>query len=259
MMTQIVSLKFVDFQQSITTCYKDFRRDKEFSDVTLVCGENQPIEAHRLILTACSPFFRKLLKRNKHPNPIIYMRGLKTNILVAILDYIYHGEANICQEDLNEFFALAEELQLKGLVGCQKTTVKGTDSLKIKDSEYITGNVVKLEKDETVASECNKDSFEKHSSSNLVSLNENSGNILVSNQSDMDKLKTQIESMSERVDEGDFKWKCSVCGKKTKLRGDIKRHVEKHIKGMTYACSQCGKVSRSNHALYMHILSYHIK
>ena len=157
MTAQIVSLKFVDFQQSIATCYKDFRRDTEFLDVTLVCGDNQPIEAHRLILTAFSPFFRKLLKRNKHPNPIIYMRGLKAKVLVAILDYIYHGEATIGQEDLNEFFALAEELQLQGLVGSQNTTDKDADSPDKKDYEYVTNNVVKLEKDQTVASEYSKD------------------------------------------------------------------------------------------------------
>ena len=57
MTAQMVSLKFVDFQQSVSTSYKDFRRDNEFSDVTLVCEEDKEIEAHKLILTACSPFF----------------------------------------------------------------------------------------------------------------------------------------------------------------------------------------------------------
>ena len=86
-------------------------------DVTLVCEEDQEIEAHKIILTACSPIFSKILKRSKHSHPIIYMRGLKAKELFAVVDFIYHGEANIYQEDLDEFLALAEELQLKGLVG----------------------------------------------------------------------------------------------------------------------------------------------
>ena len=48
---------------------------------------------------------------------MIYMRGLKAKDLVAIVDFIYHGEANIYQEDLDGFLALAEDLQLKGLAG----------------------------------------------------------------------------------------------------------------------------------------------
>ena len=46
---------------------------------------------------------------------MIYMRGMKAKDLIAIVDFIYHGEANVYQEDLEGFLALAEELQLKGL------------------------------------------------------------------------------------------------------------------------------------------------
>ena len=45
------------------------------------------------------------------------MRGVKSNILAPILDFLYHGEANIAQEDLDTFLELAEEFQLKGLSG----------------------------------------------------------------------------------------------------------------------------------------------
>ena len=48
------------------------------------------------------------------------MRGIKTTDLVAIVDFIYHGEANIIQEDLEGFLALAEELQLKGLTSSEQ-------------------------------------------------------------------------------------------------------------------------------------------
>ena len=110
-------LKWNDFQQNLVNSYHDLRKDSDFSDVTLVSEEDQQVKAHRIILSACSPFFSRVLKKNKQPNPIIYMRGLKAKDLVAIVDFIYHGEANIYQEDLDGFLALAEELQLKGLAG----------------------------------------------------------------------------------------------------------------------------------------------
>lgn len=110
-------LKWNDFQKNITTSYKELRESADFSDVTLVCEEEHQVEAHRFILSASSPFFMNILKKNDHSHPLIYMRGLKAKDLTAIVDFIYHGEANILQDDLDDFLALAEELQLKGLAG----------------------------------------------------------------------------------------------------------------------------------------------
>ena len=124
-------LKWNDFQQNIVSSYHELRKDNNFCDVTLVCEEGQQIEAHRIILTACSPFFSTVLKRNKHSHPMIYMKGLKAKDIVAILDFIYHGEVSIYQEDLDGFLALAEELQLKGLArGQDDTSYDAKDTIK---------------------------------------------------------------------------------------------------------------------------------
>ena len=61
---------------------------------------------------------------------MIYMRGLKSKDLNAVVDFIYHGEANIYQEDLEGFLALAEELQLKGLTGPSNGGAVEKDELK---------------------------------------------------------------------------------------------------------------------------------
>ena len=45
------------------------------------------------------------------------MRGLKSEVLSAMIDFLYSGEANVLQEILDSFLALADELQLKGLTG----------------------------------------------------------------------------------------------------------------------------------------------
>ena len=93
------------------------RDDREFAYVTLACEDGQQIEAHKVVLVSSSPFFMDLLKKNKHPRPLIHMRGLRSEDLVAIVDFLYHGEANVFQENLDSFLALAEELRLEGLTG----------------------------------------------------------------------------------------------------------------------------------------------
>ena len=109
-------LKWEDFQKNIVGNFKDLREGPDFTDVTLACDDQQ-VEAHKVILSASSPFFQNILKINKHPHPLIYMRGLKYKDLVSIVDFIYHGEVNIHQEDLNTFLDLATEMELKGLAG----------------------------------------------------------------------------------------------------------------------------------------------
>ena len=83
------------------------REDKDFKDVTLVCEDGQQVETHKVVLTSSSPFFQKLLGGNKHPHPMIYMGGMKYADLFAILDFVYRGEANVFQENLDSFLAIA--------------------------------------------------------------------------------------------------------------------------------------------------------
>ena len=89
----------------------------DFNDVTLASEDGQQVEAHKVILGSSSTFFQNLLKGNKHTHPLIYMRGIKTEDLVAIVDFIYDGETKICQENLDSFLNIANELSLKGLTG----------------------------------------------------------------------------------------------------------------------------------------------
>ena len=120
-------LQWNDYRESIVNFFGVLKDEKDLADVTLVCEDGQQMEAHKVVLASSSPFFMTLLKKSKHPRPLIYMRGLKSNDLTSMLNFLYAGEANVFQEDLDSFLALAEELQLKGLTdtGSGKSTTKG--------------------------------------------------------------------------------------------------------------------------------------
>ena len=83
--------------------------------MSLVCSDNQIIEAHKVILSSASNFFRFVFTEYKHSHPLIYMRNVKVKEITAILDFIYNGEVFIDQQDQNEFLKLSEELEIKGL------------------------------------------------------------------------------------------------------------------------------------------------
>ena len=106
-----------DFANNISSAFLNLSSDKDFTDVTLVCEDGQQVEAHKVVLVASSPFFLNILKRNKHPHPLIYMKGIKHELLLAVVDFLYLGEANVFQESFDSFLEIAEELWLKGLMG----------------------------------------------------------------------------------------------------------------------------------------------
>ena len=89
----------------------ELREDKDFFDVTLACDEEQ-VQAHKVILSACSNFFKSLLRRNPHNHPLLYLRGIKYESILAVLNFMYNGEVNIAQAELSSFLAVAEDLQV---------------------------------------------------------------------------------------------------------------------------------------------------
>jgi len=107
-------LRWNDFESNISGAFRELREDKDFFDVTLACDDEQ-LQAHKVILSACSPFFRTVLRRNRHEHPLLYLKGVKYADLVSVLNFMYHGEVNVAQEELNSFLAVAEDLKVKGL------------------------------------------------------------------------------------------------------------------------------------------------
>jgi len=122
-------LRWNDFESNISTAFRELRDDKDFFDVTLACDDEQ-IQAHKVILSACSPFFRGVLRRNPHAHPLLYLKGVKFSDLQSVLNFMYHGEVNVAQEELNSFLAVAEELRVKGLTQNNQGGSSGASSKK---------------------------------------------------------------------------------------------------------------------------------
>ena len=230
------------------------RKDEYFCDVTLACDGDQKIEAHKVILAASSIFFEKLLKQNKHPHPLLYIRGVTSYQLSAVVDFIYYGEVNIYEENLEEFLALAEELQLRGLNNSEAES-------KIKDPQQRPplDNPTKLR---TVPDKLPFSDFEANLRNYADPRIEETSMVLAdssvktkTNHSELDKT---INSMLEILENG--KHSCMVCGKidPNNHLTNLRRHIEsKHIEGISHQCSICGKYFRSKNSLASHTSKIH--
>ena len=115
-----VTLSWKEFDQCASNAFKGFYEDSDFTDVTLACMDEVQVKAHKVILSASSPFFKKILIKNLHTHPLLYLRGITGKVLEALLGFMYKGEAKVLEADLKEFLDTADELKIKGLFDVAK-------------------------------------------------------------------------------------------------------------------------------------------
>jgi len=111
---QRFSLRWNNYQSHLVSAFDSLLEEKDFIDVTLGV-EGRKLPAHKMLLSACSPYFRDLLKGNPCQHPIIILRDIKYDDLFALLQFMYNGEVNVAQEQLNSFLKSAESLKIRGL------------------------------------------------------------------------------------------------------------------------------------------------
>ena len=268
-------LKWNDFVENVTTSFAMLRNDKDFSDVTLACADGPQIKAHRIILASGSLMFKTLFEQNLMEKPVIFMRGVKSDQLTLIVDFLYKGEINIEQDNLNEFLALAEDLQLKGLT---QTGEKVLDSFKAKQIDGTTvaskyskqGKISSIDKTHKAWGENQKVSKTEVENSQLNAEQDPSGILSVIQdfqtfkpgaksgvtfQDGFDHLEMEIGKLMEKVDGKG--WTCVSCGK-TDQKINIKKHIEgHHIEREDHYCNLCGKHCRSRNALQNHASMNH--
>ena len=191
---------------------------------------------------------------------MVYMKGVKFDDLLAIVDFLYRGEANVLQESLNSFLALAEELHLRGLTGETNESV----------GEYPDGGggeyvAPKLLPNFNTRMDLPKTSSKIEAPSNKIARAE--GNTTVAlpsyHSGDLDQLEQLVKSMMEKSENKyangrSLADRCKVCGKEG-MGSAIKDHIEaNHIEGIVIPCNLCEKTFRSRNALRLHNRFHHI-
>ncbi|KAJ0181881.1 hypothetical protein K1T71_002603 [Dendrolimus kikuchii] len=108
------SLRWNNYVTHVTEAFNVLRFENDLVDVTLCCDGGK-IKAHKMLLSACSTYFKQIFKENPCQHPVIIFRNFKYEDLNAIINFMYHGEVNIFQEQLESFLITAELLEVKGL------------------------------------------------------------------------------------------------------------------------------------------------
>lgn len=249
-MSEKLSLQWHNFRDHIADTFGKLLKDKNFSDVTLACGDGNQMEAHKVVLAASSPFFQNLLGRNPHPHPMVYMRGVKSENLEAILDFLYSGEAKVLHENLEAFLILAEELQMKGFM-------EPTE-----ESQPFIGkrNLHLPMKQKTKTEELKMRKFSSANNESTTSVDEIKPKIEVDVKPATAELFQEIDAkIKPFLVKDDLRrgFSCKVCGKHGDS-GTIKDHIEAiHLEGISLHCNFCKTMLKSRSSLKMHKRRHH--
>uniref|UniRef100_A0A182Q6T6 BTB domain-containing protein n=1 Tax=Anopheles farauti TaxID=69004 RepID=A0A182Q6T6_9DIPT len=109
------SLRWNNHQNHILRAFDTLLQTKTLVDVTLVCAETS-IRAHKVVLSACSPFFQRVFSETPCKHPVIVLKDFRGWVVQAIVDFMYRGEISVPQERLSVLIQAGESLQVRGLV-----------------------------------------------------------------------------------------------------------------------------------------------
>ncbi|XP_026759679.1 transcription regulator protein BACH1-like isoform X2 [Galleria mellonella] len=123
-MDQQFSLSWNNFHGNLTKGFASLLGKGEFVDVTIAV-EGHVLQAHKVILSICSPYFKKMFQMNPCQHPIVVLRDITYKAMRDLLLFMYHGEVSVKREDLTSFISTAEVLQIKGLTN--KETEEDTE------------------------------------------------------------------------------------------------------------------------------------
>ena len=245
-MTEKFCLKWNDFQSNVANSFRRLRSEEDFHDVTLVSDDRHTVSAHKIILSASSEYFKAILKSNKHPHPMLCLPGVNSGDLQKILDFIYNGEIQILQDQLDQFLNIAQRFQLEGLT--QGEDENNPEHQQFEDQhKFIPENHTMdpgVLADNTEMDDIPmKNQFVK--TQKIVAVDS-------ANFENIEELDRTINDMIEKID-GTQKRRCIPCGKISSMLANAREHAETHIDGLSFPCQYCDKTFRSRPNLRDHI------
>lgn len=142
--SQQFCLRWNNHQSNMLNVFRDLLASEKFVDVTLVC-EGFKVRAHKMVLSACSPFFQEVFVSNPCKHPVIILKDMNHFELNSILEFMYRGEVNVSQDKLGTLLKSAESLQIKGLTEVapdrQNSDVENSSSFHQEDKVSVQSQV----------------------------------------------------------------------------------------------------------------------
>ena len=186
------------------------------------------------MLASSSDFFKRIFRVTKQAESIIYLTGINQKNLNFIMDYIYLGEVQIFQEEIDSFLDSAQKLRIEGLIGENEVKTKQDVSDFQEESMPIP-----------------QDYGNKEEGGQLTKISDKGLHQRGPASAHPNYLQSK-EGTEELIMKDGELWVCKHCGKTAKTKSSIGLHAEVHIEGFSFDCQLCDKTFRSRNSLANH-------
>ena len=238
------SLTWHTYTDHLKNMMKELMMNEDFYDVTLVTEDKKHIKANINILSACSPIFKDILKREKNTSTILYLRGIQYSEIESILQFIYLGEATFYEERMDEFLAVAKSLEIKELCNTE------TESNDEPEKEPTPSDPVTLTEtlEENILSDHSKMQIPQESQRRVIHECEHCHKTF----SHRGPLYQHKQSVHKGV-----KFACDHCDYQATTQGNLSVHIKSKHEGVKYYCDQCEYQATQPGNLTQHIQTKH--
>ena len=181
---------------------------------------------------------------------------------MAILDFLYFGEANVFQENLDSFLAIAEELKLNGLTGKTSSQV-----VKVEETGSNPDPIHKTQEPHKISPAHNskvRNIHDVEEASKVIAVSSNQFSEYL--QALDEKVKSMMEKGQNMIQTGkhangtprrETAFICNVCGKEAPAHV-LRDHIEaNHLEGISIPCDYCDKIFSARCNLKMHKSKFH--
>ena len=245
-----VSLSWDNFQNNAQHTFRNLRNDPHFTDVTLVCRDYEHIQAHKVILSSCSPFFKHILVKSPHKHPLLFLNGVNSNDLQSLLQFMYSGEAQVEDEHLAQFLFTASELKIEGLTRIDDiSTTASTNDIECNDTD-ISRHINNLGESEGMKNKIISDIEDKKSMEETeIHLSPD-----MFEQDIEEEIKNSCGEENIKEKEGA---QCDICDKQFVNKYVVKKHNNSVHEGLRFLCDHCDFLSSSKENVRSHITRMH--
>ena len=273
-------LRWDHFETNAPNTFRKLWNDQDFADVTLATVDCQQIRAHKVILSSCSEFFRNIFLKNPHQNPLLYLKDIRYKELAMVIEFIYIGQCEVRQSELEDFLSTGNDLKVGGLMedvnlkDIEKPLVDNA-TLKTQEAQESSSNYTDLdaswemspqendrevilpsnqqEGGRFVCRECNA-GFGSNTGLMLHKRSKHEGVRYGCDQCDSTFTQQSMVTVHKKSKHEGVRYNCDQCDS-TFTQQSMVRHKQPKHEGVRYNCDQCdstftdqGSVTKHRHS-----------
>ena len=257
-----------DVQSHCKSLVERIYSQTDFRDVTLITDDEQILLTHRVVLSASSGYFRKILSLTGDQTQIIVLKGISHQVLESILKFVYFGETSVPQNSVKCFVETANFLKIKGLI--EETETERIEVEEEENSNISEDDVSEAQSDAPREEKGAKDDLEndldkfqeifmaKQTEPIEIDLDVEEG---IENQENADSTEDDIvelvdaeaDTSRDMEDESQF---CDKCDFESSKPEEYLNHMRtEHVNDIK--CKECDYYGRDKLSLKEHMISAH--